>query len=319
VTTRNTSTPADPRIEAAREFAEADGPKRRGGMHPHVLGILLVILGLALVNTSDAIAKWTIEGMPIFMVILVQAIGLMVTAPIVSRERNPMRLVRTPDPWWQVARSLCQLMSGLTFYAGLQVLPFADLVAILFIGPLVVTAMAHLFLGEHVGPRRWAACAVGLVGGLIIARPGTDVMGWAALWPALAVTFWSIYIVITRKISPRNTTGNMMLWASLAPFLTMVIALPWFWQSPEPWQWAAFVGIGLLSAASNGVTIHAYGIAPASLLAPFTYLEIVGATLFGWFIWQEFPDAWTWTGAAIIVAAGLYVLRREAAAAKGEP
>jgi drug/metabolite transporter (DMT)-like permease len=311
----NNSTPADPRAEAAREYARPEKP----GRHPHVLGILLVILGLLLVNTSDAIGKWVIEDLPIYQIILFQACGLLFLGAVAAREANPAVLVRTADPWWQVARSLCQLMSGLTFYAGLQVLPFADLVAILFVGPLVVTGLAHVFLGEHVGPRRWAACTVGLAGGLVIVRPGTDVMGWAAIWPVLAVTFWSIYIIITRRISPRNSTGNMMIWAALAPILFTVLAAPWYWEAPESWQWAGLIAIALLSATSNGVTIRAYGIAPASLLAPFTYLEIVGATFFGWLFWQEFPDLWTWTGAAIIVAAGLYVLRREAAAAAQDP
>ncbi|MBC6440605.1 MAG: DMT family transporter [Rhodospirillales bacterium] len=316
MTSPNTGTPADPRIEAAREYAEPGEPKRSGGMHPHVLGILLVILGLALISTSDAIAKWTIKDLPTYTVIMAQALGLIVLGGIVAKEPNPAVLIRTPDPRWQIARSVCQLGSGLAFYAGLQVLQFAEVVAILFVGPLIVTAMAHIFLGEHVGPRRWAACWVGLVGGLIIVRPGTDVMGWAAIWPVLAVTFWSIYIVITRKISPRNSTGNMMLWASVVPLLAMAVVVPLTWEVPTIWQWVGLVGIAFLSAASNGVTIHGYGMAPASLLAPFTYLEIVGATLFGWFIWQEFPDVWTWVGAAIIVAAGLYVLRRETRAAK---
>jgi drug/metabolite transporter (DMT)-like permease len=167
-----------------------------------------------------------------------------------------------------------------------------------------------------VGPRRWAACGIGLIGGLVIVRPGTDVMGWAAIWPVLAVCFWSIYIIITRRISPRNSTSNLMLWAALAPLGAMLIASPWYWETPEAWPLAGLLAIAALSAASNGVTIRAYGLAPASLLAPFSYLEIVGAVLFGWFFWQEFPDLWTWVGAAIIVAAGLYVLRREALAAK---
>jgi drug/metabolite transporter (DMT)-like permease len=306
------STPADPRIEAAREYASPQKP----GRHPHVVGIVLVVLGLLLVNTADALGKWVIEDLPIFQIILFQACGLILLALIVARRANPVRLLKTPDPWWQVVRSICQLCSGLSFYAGLQVLQFADLVAILFIGPLVVTALAHVFLGEHVGPRRWAACGIGLIGGLVIVRPGTDVMGWAAIWPVLAVCFWSIYIIITRRISPRNSTSNLMLWAALAPLGAMLIASPWYWETPEAWPLAGLLAIAALSAASNGVTIRAYGLAPASLLAPFSYLEIVGAVLFGWFFWQEFPDLWTWVGAAIIVAAGLYVLRREALAAK---
>ena len=131
------------------------------------------------------------------------------------------------------------------------------LVAILFIGPLVVTALAHVFLGERVGPRRWAACAVGLIGGLVIVRPGTDVMGWAAIWPVLAVCFWSVYIIITRRISPRNSTGNLMLWTSLMTLAVMALASPWYWSTPQGWQWAGLIAIALMSASSNGVTIRA--------------------------------------------------------------
>ena len=159
MTSTNNSTPADPRIEAAREYAQANDVGKPEGMHPHILGIVLVVLGLALVNTSDAVGKWVIEDLPIFQILLFQSFGLMLLALMVARQPNPVALVRTPDLWWQVARSACQLCSGLSFFAGLKVLQFADLVAILFIGPLVVTALAHVFLGERVGPRRWAACA----------------------------------------------------------------------------------------------------------------------------------------------------------------
>ena len=182
------------------------------GLHPHVVGILLMMLALTVVNTSDAITKWAIEDLPVFQVMFFQACGLMILASVVAREPNPVRLVRTDDPWLQVARSACQFVMGYSFYNGLKVLQFADLIAILFIGPLVITAMAHVFLRERAGPHRWAACVVGFIGGLIIVRPGLGMMGWGALWPMFSIMSWSIYVVLTRKISVRNSTGNMMLW-----------------------------------------------------------------------------------------------------------
>jgi len=315
VSSSHDSTPADPRIEAAREFAPP-GPKPPA-RHPHITGILLMLLGLVLITSADAIAKLMTEALPVFQIMLLQATGLVMLAPIVARRFNLLRILRTPDLKLQLLRSACQLGSGLCFYSGLKVLPFADLVAILFIGPLVVTALAHVLLGERAGPRRWAACAVGFAGALVIARPGGDGMGWAALWPAAAVIFWSIYIILTRRISARNSTANLMLWASLAPLVVLTVVVctvPGSWQTPAGWQWPALLAIALLSAASNGVTIRAFSIAPASLLAPFAYFEIVGAAFYGYVIWHHFPDLWTWTGAAIIVAAGLYVYRREAKA-----
>ncbi len=315
MTSPHDSTPADPRVEAAREFARPEPP----GRHPHIIGILLMLLGLTLITSSDAVAKLMTEAMPVFQIMLFQACGLVVLAPLVARRVNPLAILATPDLKLQIVRSVCQLASGLCFYHGLKVLPFADLVAILFIGPLVLTALAHVVLGERAGPRRWAACAVGFAGALVIARPGGEGMGWAALWPAAAVIFWSAYIIVTRRISARNGTANLMLWASLASLVVLavlVVAVPGSWVMPQGWQWAALAAIALLSAASNGVTIRAFSIAPASLLAPFSYFEIVGATFYGYVIWHHFPDLWTWTGTAIIVAAGLYVYRRETVAAR---
>ncbi len=286
------------------------------GLHPHVVGILLMMMALTVVNTSDAIAKWTIESLPVFQIMFFQACGLMVLASVVAGEPNPVRLIQTDDPWLQAARSACQFVMGYSFYNGLKVLQFADLIAILFIGPLVITAMAHVFLGERVGPHRWAACVVGFIGGLIIVRPGSGLMGWGALWPVLATMVWSIYVVLTRKISVRNSTGNMMLWASLIPLVALAALSPWYWQTPVDWQWAGLLVIALLSSSSNGLTIRAYTLAPASLLAPFIYAEIIGATIYGWVFWGEFPDAWTWLGASVIVLAGLYVVHRESLTAR---
>lgn len=287
-------------------------------LHPHAAGIVLMLLSLLLINTSDALAKWTIQDLPIFQIMVFQAGGLLVMALLVSRQPNPLRLIRTADPGWQIARSACQFAMGYAFYSGLRVLQFADLIAILFVGPLMITAMAHVFLGERAGWHRWAACAVGLVGGLIIVRPGSGLMGWGAIWPVLAVVIWSVYVVITRKISVRNSTANMMLWSSLVTLGVLAAMSPWYWQSPVGWQWAALVVIAVLSSGSNGLVIRAYSLAPASLLAPFIYTEIVGATFYGWVFWREFPDTWTWAGAIIIVLAGLYVARRESLARRQE-
>ena len=283
-------------------------------MHPHLAGILLAVVAIAVINTSDAVAKWLLRDFPVFHVMLAQAAGLAILSLVVARQVNPLRVVPTPDPLWQFARSACLFAAAFTFYSGLGSLQFAELVAILFIAPLAITAMAHVFLGEHVGVRRWCACATGCLGGIVIVRPGTDVMGWTALWPVSAVLFWSGYIVITRLVSPRNSTGNMMLWGSLVSLAVLIVTIPWYWVPVEPWHLAGLCAVGLLSASSNGLTIRAYTLAPASLLAPFIYVEIVGATLYGWFFWREFPDVWTWVGASVICASGLYVLRREALA-----
>ncbi len=281
------------------------------GIHPHMLAIVFAVIGIFVINTSDAVAKWIVQDLPVFQIMLFQSIGLFVVAHLVERRTDTFRFIRTRDPFWQLLRSLCVFFSGITFYKGLQSLPFADLIAILFISPLTITGMAHVFLKERAGLRRWIACFVGLIGALVIVRPGTDVMGWSAIWPVLAVISWSTYIIVTRRISYRNSTGNMMLWAALVGLFILITTLPLYWVDPHPLQLVGLFLIGLLSATSNGFTIRAYAMAPASLLAPFIYCEMIGATAYGWYFWDEFPDIWTWVGATIIVAAGLYVWRRE--------
>lgn len=300
--------PADARIAPVAQ------PAPPTGRQPHVTGILLVLAALVLVNCSDAIAKLMTERVPVFEVVLFQALALVLMGPVVARDWRIHRLIRTSDARLQALRSACQFGSAVSFYWGLKYLALADIVAILFVGPLVVTAMAHVFLGERVGSRRWAACLAGLVGGLVIVRPGSGVMGWPAILPVLAVICFSGYVILTRHIAARNRTGNMMLWASLVGAVCLLAASPLYWQWPHGIEWLALAAIGVISACSNGLTIRAYGLAPASLLAPFSYAEIVGATILSLLIWHQFPDAWTWAGAAIIVAAGLYTFHRERAA-----
>ena len=126
---------------------------------------------------------------------------------------------------------------GYSFYNGLKVLQSPISSPSSSSGPWVITAMAHVFLRERAGPHRWAACVVGFIGGLIIVRPGSGMMGWGAVWPMFSIMSWSTYVVLTRKVSLRNSTGNMMLWASLISLAVLAALSPWYWQTPVDWQW----------------------------------------------------------------------------------
>ncbi len=282
------------------------------GRHPHMIGILLMLTALILINCSDAVAKLTIEQVPVFQVALFQAAAMIGAVPFISRTTNLARLVKTRRPGLQLVRSCCQFASAICFFSGLGLLPLVDVIAIIMLGPLVVTALAALVLKEKVGPRRWLACAFGLAGALIMIRPTFDGgMGWPALLPLGAVCFFSVYAVITRLLAPHEGTGTMMFWGAIVGFVVLVVSSPFYWQGPTPVIWLGLVVVAVLSASSNGFTIRAYAHAPASLLAPFAYVEIIGGTILGYLIWRDFPDAITWLGIAIIVGSGLYVWHRE--------
>ena len=225
--------------------------------------------------------------------------------------------MKTPDWRMLILRSACQFGAGLCYYKGLQLLPLADVIAIILLGPLATTALAALVLKEQVGPRRWAACIAGLIGAMLIIRPGMGGIGWAALWPMGCVTLYSIYVIMTRSLTATNRTSTLMCWGASVGTVVLLLAAPFYWVWPE-WQiWLGLAAVAVLSGASNGLRIRALGFAPASLLAPFGYAEIVGGTILGLIVFGTFPDGWSWAGIAVIVGAGLYVWHRERRKARG--
>ena len=190
-----------------------------GGRHPHMIGILLMLTALILINCSDAVAKLTIEQVPVYQVALFQATAMIFAVPFIARTTNLPLLVRTRRPGLQLIRSCCQFASAICFFSGLGLLPLVDVIAIIMLGPLVVTALAAVVLKEKVGPRRWLACGFGLAGALIMIRPTfDDGMGWPALLPLGAVCFFSVYAVITRMLAPHEGTGTMMFWGAIVGF-----------------------------------------------------------------------------------------------------
>jgi drug/metabolite transporter (DMT)-like permease len=288
-----------------------DDVAETGGRHPHIIGIMLIVAALLLINCSDAIAKLVITEIPVFQLALFQAAAMVCAVPVLARTRRFTRLIKTRRPWLQLLRSACQFGSALCFYFGLSRLPLPDVIAIIMVGPLMVTALAALVLRERVGMRRWVACAFGLIGALIVVRPGFEGMGWPALLPIGAVAFFSVYVVCTRLTAPYEHTGTMMFWGAIVGLVALAVAAPFYWVPPSPLVWLGLACVAVMSAGSNGLTIRAYAHAPASLLAPFAYIEIVGGTILGYLIWRHFPDGMTWVGIAVIVSSGLYVWHRE--------
>ena len=284
-------------------------------VHAKAGGILLILTALFLINCSDAVAKLVIVEVPVLQLALVQAAAMVFAVPFVARTARIASLVKTRRPWLQLLRSGCQFASSICYYSGLGLLPLPDVIAIIMVGPLMVTALAAIVLKERVGVRRWAACVFGLAGALVIIRPGFGGMGWPALWPIAAVSFYAVYVICTRLTAPHEGTGTMMFWGAIVGLVVLALASPFYWVPPTPAVWLGLAGVAVLSATSNGLTIRAYAHAPASLLAPFSYVEIIGGTILGYLIWHYFPDGMTWIGMAVIVFSGLYVWHRERLAA----
>jgi len=190
-------------------------------------------------------------------------------------------------------------------------MPIADAVAIAFIAPLIAVGMSVLLLGERVGPRRWSAVVVGFVGMLIIIRPGAGVLQWTVVFPIGMATFYALYQVVTRMIRGSADPLNALFYTALVGAVAASLVVPFFWEMPTLRQAAMLVGIGLMGGIGHWFIIMAYERAEVSAVAPFAYTELIWAVVLGYLVFGEFPDLYTFIGAGVIAAAGLYVLYRE--------
>jgi drug/metabolite transporter (DMT)-like permease len=281
--------------------------------NPHLTGILLFLAAVVLINASDIAAKLSFGNISVLQVVLIQTLGFLATGFIAARSLNAPRILKTSSWKLQLLRSSCVFISALLYYKGLEVLALADIIAIILVGPLVVTVLAAVILKERVGPRRWAACFAGFAGAMLIIRPwlGSEGIGWNALWPIGCVSLYAVHIIITRHLTTTDSTSTIILWSPLVGATILTLAAPFYWVWPDATTWIGLIAVAVFSGASNGLRIRSLLYAPASVLAPFGYAEIVGGTIAGFLIFGTFPDSWSWSGIAVIICSGIYVWHRE--------
>lgn len=292
---------------AARADAPADDPVR---------GIVLVVSSMIIFSVSDATAKYLSASLPpIEIAWLRYGTFLLILLPSILRHGSAS--LRSHRPGLQLARGLGLLTSSVLFIFAVSAMPMADATATSFVSPLFTTALSIPFLGEKVGVRRWAAVVIGLVGMLIIVRPGTTAFHPASMFPLCSALAWSLAMVITRKMSGADSTVVMLVYAAGIGFLVLSAALPLVWVPPSVAEVALGVFIGLASTTGQWLVVCAYRRATASLLAPFSYTQLVWSSFLGFVVFGGLPDGMTLLGAAIIVLSGLYTVHRERVA-RGE-
>lgn len=217
-------------------------------------------------------------------------------------------------------RALFVVLSTFSFVSALAAMPMADALAIVFVMPFMLLLLGRLLMGDQVGPRRIAACAVGFGGSLLVIRPALDAYGWAALWPLATAATFALYMLITRHLAPRMAPVPMQVHTSALAFLICLPVLALAEGSgvaaldpvrPDGAAWAWLAGVGLASALAHWMMTAALRLAPSATLAPLNYLEIVSAAILSYLVFGDFPDAVTWAGIGVIVASGLYVIHRE--------
>ncbi len=214
---------------------------------------------------------------------------------------------------------LLVMITLICLIGAFAVMPIATAIAIFFVEPLILTVLAGPLLGEAVGPRRLAAVGIGLVGALIVIRPGAE-FEISSLLPLLAAASYALNMIVLRRAS-RTRSGLTIQCGATIYACVGIVALSFGLHAtdivtPDPsalsaWDWVLILGSGLLAAASYVLIAEAFRHAEAGLLAPFQYLEIIGATAAGFLVFGDFPDGMTWLGIAVILSSGLYVVYRE--------
>ncbi len=211
----------------------------------------------------------------------------------------------------QLFRSFLLLVTTGLFFTGLSRMGVADAMAVMFLTPILITALSVPLLGETVGPKRWAGVAVGLAGALIIVRPGMGVAQVAALTLLAAAFTHAFYQISTRRLSGTDTVLTTLLYTASVGAVVSSLVVPWYWVTPDVAGWLLMALMGTFAAAGHFALIQAYTAAEASVVTPFQYSGLLWATLFGFLVFGDLPDGWTVFGAGIIAASGLYLYRRE--------
>jgi S-adenosylmethionine uptake transporter len=280
--------------------------------------MLMMIVAMLALPGIDAIAKWLAGSISSGQVTWSRFFfQILLMSPLLLRTQGPWL---TPALWLHAARGALIAFATLFFFSGLAYLPMADAIAIFFIEPLLVTLLSALFFGEAIRWRRISAISLGLVGALIIIRPSFSEVGFAALYPVATAFCFSFYILLTRKLVTKEDPIRLQFFAGIFGCLVMSLALGYgsvndvailaaVWPSQH--EWLLLGALGLIATACHLLIAHAYRLASIGILAPFQYIEIIGATILGLVIFNDFPDAMTWLGIAIIVGSGMYVFHRE--------
>lgn len=270
-----------------------------------VMGSMLFIAGM------DGFAKYLSQHYPVMQVTWARYVfHFAILVPIVWIRYGAAAFL-PPRLGLQLLRSVFMVAATVLFFFGLSHMPIAETLALAFIAPLVVTALAPFLLGERVGIRRYAAVAVGFLGTLFIIKPGTDVFQWVAIFGLGAGAVYALYIVATRQLAGTAPPLVTLAYSALVGTVVTTLALPAVWLTPTWPDLAAMIAMGALAACGHFLVIIGYERAQASAVAPYGYTELIWATAIGYFGFGDLPDGWAWLGMAIICASGIYISMRE--------
>ncbi len=293
-------------------------------------GVAFLIAGVAVFSVQDLILKLLSGGYPLHQAMVLRLLTAIPFLLLLVHFDGGLRSLFTPATRAMIWRGVVMFVAYTAYYLALAALPMATTVALYFSAPLFITILSVFFLSEKVGPRRWIALVAGFAGVLIMVRPGGDLFEWAAILPVLSGFAYAISMIGARRLGTTQSASALAFWGN-AVFLAAALAMSAVlgsggfaqethpslafllrgWVTPTPFDLTLMMACGVIAAIGLTLLTQAYRIGEASVVTPFEYTGLLWSVIYGWAFWQQWPTLPDWTGIAIIIGAGLYILWRE--------
>lgn len=296
----------------------------------NIRGVGFLVLGMLIFSLQDIAVKWIGGEYPVLEIVTFRSLIALPLTLLFFRYEGGRGLPTTKRHRLEYVRGLFYFLSYTTHFMGLAALPLAEIAAIKFSGPLMITSLSVVMLGEKVGPRRWLALLVGFMGVLLIVRPGLAGFNMGSIFVLISVLFYALATMLTRKLQTTESSATMSYYSSLVYLLATFVLAPLTifmgeipnahpsiaflfhaWALPSLLDWVIMSGLGLVWAGGMYCLARAYSLAQASVVAPFEYLALPINIMWGFVIWRDLPTFATLAGAFLTLSSGLYILFRD--------
>jgi drug/metabolite transporter (DMT)-like permease len=293
----------------------------------NLLGVGSLVLGILIFSLQDIAVKWMGGSYPVLEIVIFRTMVAMPATLFFFRMEGGKGLPVTKQYKLEFARGLFYFLSYTTYFMGLAALPLAEVAAIKFSTPLMITLLSVILLKEKVKLQRWLALIVGFIGVLIIIKPGSAGFNIGSVFILLSVLTYVFAVLVTRRLQTTDSSATMSYYGSLVYAVVAIILAPLVvavgpipnaspsivflfrsWSLPTLLDLTVMFGLGLVWAGGMFFTARAYSLALASVVAPFEYMTLPISTMWGFLLWHQFPSVATWIGAFITLASSLYTL-----------
>jgi len=296
----------------------------------NLLGVGSLVLGILIFSLQDIAVKWMGGNYPILEIVIFRGLVAMPITLLFFRLEGRRGLPTTKRHKLEYVRGLCLFLSYTTYFMGLAALPLAEIAAIRFSAPLMITALSVVLLSEKVRPSRWVALSLGFIGVLIIVKPGSSNFNIGSIFILLSTLFYALSAILTRRLQATDSSATMAYYSSLFYLVAAAVLAPLAiavgptpnapasiaflfhaWAMPTLLDLIVMAGLGLVWAGGMYFMARAYSLALASVVAPFEYVTLPINTMWGLVLWHQFPTLTTWVGAGLTLLSGVYTLYQD--------